>query len=88
MLKIESIRTADGRPKLRVEGRVIGPWVSELQLACEQALGEGVGLALDLSEVAFVDHTGLEFLCTLGQQGVVLDCSAFVAEQLRAQGWR
>ena len=45
MLKIESIRTADGRPKLSVEGRVIGPWVSELQLACEQALGARLGTA-------------------------------------------
>jgi len=88
MLKIEWVRMVDGRPKLRVEGRVIGPWVAELQLACERALGEGAGLALDLQEVAFVDHTGVEFLCMLGQQGVVLDCSAFVAEQLRARGWR
>src|SRR5438046_10754505 len=75
MLKIESIRMSDGRPKLRVEGRVIGPWVAELRLACEQALGEGVGLALDLSEVAFVDQTGLEFLRALGQRGVAFDRS-------------
>jgi len=88
MLKIESIRMSDGRPKLRVEGRVIGPWVAELRLACEQALGEGVGLALDLSEVAFVDQTGLEFLRALGQRGVAFDCSGFVAEQLKAHGCR
>ena len=88
MLKIESIRTANGCPRLKVEGRVIGPWVAELRLACERALVDGAGLALDLLEVAFVDPTGLELLCMLSQRGVALDCSAFVAEQLRARGCR
>ena len=88
MLKIESINTADGPPKLRVEGRVIGPWVVELRRACEQALDEGAGLALDLSEVVFVDPAGLELLCGLGRRGVALECSGFVAEQLRAQECR
>ena len=45
-------------------------------------------LALDLSEVAFVDQTGLEFLRALGQRGVAFDCSGFVAEQLKAHGCR
>ena len=88
MLKIESIRTANGCPRLKVEGRVIGPWVAELRLACERALVDGAGLALDLSEVAFVDQTGLEFLRALGQRGVAFDCSGFVAEQLKAHGCR
>ena len=86
MLKIESAKTMDGRPKLRIEGRVIGPWVVELRRACERALAGAAELTLDLSEVAFVDRDGLELLCNLGQRGVRLDCSAFVAEQLRAWG--
>jgi len=88
MLKIESIRTLDGRPMLRLEGRVIGPWVMELRRACERALTDGARLALDLSEVTFVDQAGLELLCALGQRGVAFDCSGFVAEQLRAHGCR
>ena len=88
MLRIESARTPDGRPKLRLEGRVVGPWVIELRRACEQAFTDGAGLALDLSEVTFVDQAGLELLCALGQRGVAFDCSGFVAEQLRARGCR
>lgn len=88
MLKIESTETTDGRPKLRVEGRVIGPWVVELRRACERALAGTAELTLDLSEVAFVDRDGLELLSNLGQRGVRLDCSRFVAEQLRARECR
>src|SRR5207245_6064329 len=73
MLKIESIRTANGCPRLKVAGRVIGPWVAELRLACERALVDGRGLALDLSEVAFVDPTGLELRCMRSQRGVARD---------------
>ncbi len=88
MLKIESVRMSDGRPTLRLEGRLIGPWVIELRRACERALTDSAGLVLDLSEVTFVDQAGLELLCSLGQQGVAFDCSGFVAEQLKAHGCR
>jgi len=89
MLKIESARTTDGRLKLVIEGRVIGPWVVELERACERALaGTAAELTVDLSEVAFVDPDGLELLCGLGRRGVRLDCSGFVAEQLKARGCR
>jgi anti-anti-sigma regulatory factor len=84
MLKIESAKSTDGCPRLTLEGRVIGPWVGEVRDACEQALAAGFGLTLDLSEVVFVDKRGLELLRALGQRGVRLDCSAFVAEQLKA----
>ena len=40
------------------------------------------------AEVAFVDREGLELLCSLGRRGVRLDCSGFVAEQLKARGCR
>jgi len=89
MLKIESARTTDGRAKLVIEGRVVGPWVVELELACERELAGAAGeLTLDLSEVAFVDRDGLDLLCGLGRRGVRLDCSTFVAEQLKARGCR
>ena len=88
MLKIESAMTADGHPRFQLEGRVIGPWVGELRAACDQALADGGGLVIDLAEVVFVDQRGLELLCELRQRGVTLDCSVFVAEQLKGRRCR
>ena len=60
----------------------------ETRRVLERALTDGARLALDLSEVTFVDQAGLELLCALGQRGVAFDCSGFVAEQLKAHGCR
>ncbi len=88
MLKIEATEGPNGRSRLRLEGRLIGPWVAELRSACEPVVASRRPLVLDLSEVVFVDAAGLDLLCALGQRGVALDCSGFVAEQLRARGCR
>ena len=84
MLKI-SVREMTGRGAvLRVEGRVIGPWVEELRRACEGILGEGGRLTLDLSAVSFIDNDGIVLFQSLdGRQVGVVNCSPFVAEQLR-----
>lgn len=70
---------------LRLEGRVIGPWVDEVRWACERALVTGEALTLDLDEIAFVDRDGLELLKDLTDRGViVVNCPVFLHEQLRA----
>ena len=85
MLKIVSAdRPGDGAT-LRLEGRVIGPWVDELRRACQRVLVTDTRLTLDLHEVAFVERAGLELLRSLADEGVaVVNCPAFVHEQLRA----
>lgn len=86
MLKIESIAAPRDRRTLRLEGRLIGPWVDELRRSCESVIAIGAPLALDLANVSFVDRDGAELLRTLETHHVVLlNCSGFVAEQLR--GW-
>jgi hypothetical protein len=70
---------------MTLEGRVIGPWVDEVRRACERALVTCEALTLDLHEVAFVDRDGLELLKDLADRGViVVNCPAFLHEQLRA----
>ena len=86
MLKIGPIETANGHTKLRLEGRLIGPWVEELRRACEQVLTTGARLSLDLSDVSFLDRSGVKLIRSLRNRNVaLLSCSAFIAEQLR--GW-
>jgi hypothetical protein len=85
VLKINEHLTAEGTVLLTIEGRVIGPWVSELDRSCADALARRVGLTLDLSAVSFLDYRGLELLDRLGSVGVSLvNCPRFVTEQLRA----
>ena len=84
MLKIERIETAGQTPTLRVEGRVIGPWVEELRRSCEPVLATGARLTLDLGDVSFVDADGVALIRSLRQRQVALsNCSPFVAEQLK-----
>jgi hypothetical protein len=85
MLKIVSLGNGHGTATLVLEGRLIGPWVDELRLACKEALGSGASLTLDLGTLSFVDRDGVELLRSLASgKAEIINCSPFVAEQLRA----
>jgi len=84
MLRIESIEKSTGDCVLRLEGQVIGPWVAEIRRSCDQALAAGVELKLDLTDVTFIDRSGIELFRGLMQAGVtVMNCSPFLRSQLR-----
>lgn len=70
--------------RLRVEGRLTGPWVAELQQSCEvNALSDGIGLDLDIGDLSFVDVAGIELLKSLRGRGVkLLRVPLLVAGQL------
>ena len=85
MLRISEIHSPNRSVTLRIEGRVIGPWVMELRQTCDRLLSEGSVVRLDLNEVSFVDPEGIKSLLDLISKGVTLtDCSLFVEEQLRS----
>jgi hypothetical protein len=59
--------------------------VAELRQACERVLGRGAALTLDLAELSFVERDGVRLLQDLLDRGAaVVNCPAFVAEQLKA----
>lgn len=85
MLRIVAVETQGNEAVLSLAGRVIGPWVDELGRACERIRATGASLTLDLAEVAFVERDGVRLLKCLVDGGVaVVNCPAFVAEQLKA----
>ena len=87
MLRITPTDGSKDQVVLRLEGRVAGPWVTELWKACEKALGEGQALVLDLAGVSFLDSAGVTLLRKFRSNGVELaECSPFVTEQLKATG--
>ena len=87
MLKISQVEPVNHAITLRLEGRVVGPWVAELQNSCEEVLMEGRSLKLHLADVEFMDAQGVALLSSLRSRGVsLLECSPFAAEQLKATG--
>jgi ABC-type transporter Mla MlaB component len=84
MLKISQSATANHSVTLKLEGRVVGPWVAELRQVCEQLLTDRKALKLDLTDVTFADASGVSVLSSLKSRGaIVTNCSPFVEEQLK-----
>jgi anti-anti-sigma regulatory factor len=87
MLKISKAEPINGVVLLRLEGWVVGPWVTELQKSCDEVLTKGRSLKLHLADVEFMDAQGVALLLNLRSRGVVLlECPPFAAEQLKANG--
>ena len=87
MLRISHVEPINHAVILKLEGRVVGPWVTELQKSCEEVLTEGRPLKLHLGDVEFMDARGVELLSSLRSRGVsLLECPPFAAEQLKMAG--
>jgi hypothetical protein len=61
-----SIRT------LKLEGKLLGPWVDELSRACEESHSPPNCLRLDLAAVTFTDSAGLKLPDDLDRRGATI----------------
>jgi hypothetical protein len=85
MLKISQTGTPNHSVTLKLEGRVVGPWVGELRRVCEPLLAEECALRLDMAEVSYVDAEGVAALNGFKSHGVKLkNCSPFVEQQIKS----
>jgi ABC-type transporter Mla MlaB component len=83
MLRISQTQGDDSIWTLRLEGRLAGPWVTELARSCNELLCYPGYLRLDLSAVTFVDEPGVVLLQDLIGRGATLTaCSGLVAALL------
>lgn len=84
MLRISIENGSPQGVRLRIEGRLVGPWVQELRQQSEQALLEGKNVTLDLEKLLYVDAAGVALLRELAERDVDrVNCSTFISEQLR-----
>src|SRR5262249_24218568 len=84
MLRITEKNNAGDTTILYLEGRVVGPWVAEVQRSCEPSLAKGLRLTLDMAEVSFVDRDGILLIHHLiSRPGTLVNCPPFLAEQLK-----
>jgi hypothetical protein len=71
---------------LKLEGKILGPWVDELSRACEELRIPPHSLCLDLADVTFVDPIGVTLLDDLVRQGAtIVGCSGFIADLLNGR---
>jgi hypothetical protein len=83
MLRISTIGGASGTT-LKVEGKLVAPWVEELQRACAGVDVPPDRLTLNLAGVTFVDAAGTRLLHELLERKVAIaPCSGFVTALLR-----
>jgi hypothetical protein len=87
MLKIARVDgemcPSDSISTLKLEGKLIGPWVDELSRACEELVTPPSVLHLNLAGVTFIDPAGINLLDDLIRRGATIsECSGFVDELL------
>jgi hypothetical protein len=86
VLKITEMARNDSGRTLKLEGKLLGPWVDELRNVCTQPLNRAEQVGLDLAAVTFVNAAGAKLLRELIREGIIItQCSAFVAELLHAE---
>ena len=84
MLRITRIAGSDSVDTLKLEGKLLGPWVNEVRNAYALSRSHASATRLDLSELSFVDPDGAALLRELNGSGVpILACSSFIAELLQ-----
>ena len=75
---------SDSIPTLKLEGKLLGPWVDELRRVCEELHTPPSGLRLNLAGVTFIDQAGIKLLGDLIRLGAAIsECTGFVDELLR-----
>jgi ABC-type transporter Mla MlaB component len=68
---------------LKLEGKLLGPWVDELSRAREELCTSPSCLRLDLAAVTFIDSVGIKLLDDLIRRGATIEgCSSFIADLL------
>ena len=86
MLKITQTNGQGGRPTVKLEGKLLEPWVDEVRALFVSPGAESLP-RLDLPSVTFVDGAGADLLRQLLRQGVAIEsCSPFVAALLHLNG--
>lgn len=84
MVRISEDGSSHGNRVVRLEGRVAGSSVAQVQMYCQGILAQGLTLTIDMAEVSFLDRSGVGlFKELMSQQVRFLNCSPFLNELLK-----
>ena len=81
------IHDCDGATNFVLEGRLVGPWVSELENCWQRALAAAPrgSILVSLAGVSFVDSDGIELLTRMCSQGVRLESTGIMMNSIVEQ---
>ena len=83
MLWIEKREQSCCEVTLKLEGQLLGDWVSVLEEECRKMLEEQKRLTLEMAEVTYVNQRGVELLRRLTAEKVELaNCSPLIENLL------
>jgi anti-anti-sigma regulatory factor len=82
MLRITTVEEVGQIVRLKVEGRVVGEWVTELDHACTVLLVQKKKIVLDFSGVRFIDRRGIDVLKKMPSERVNLVGASLLVQTL------
>ena len=86
MLKVTRLSRTVRVLTVKLEGKLLEPWVPTVRDVCQRRGRRSGRLRLDLAAVTYADAAGVQLLRDLVGEGVdIATCSSFVAELLRAE---
>lgn len=86
MLRITRIESKDSAVTLKLDGKLLEPWVAELLRFYGSTSDPSGRTVLDLSGLTFVDQAGAKVLRDLVSRGVAISaCSGFIGELLQLE---
>ena len=79
MLRITAQEGEPASVMLKVEGQIVAPWGSVLESECRMHIEAGRRVALDLTDVSYVDTRGANLLRSLAEESVEINnCSSLI----------
>jgi anti-anti-sigma regulatory factor len=85
MVRISEENSSDGKRVVKLEGKVAGSSVEQVESYCLGILAQGLSLTIDMAEVSFLDGRGVRLFKELMSQKVrLLNTSPFLNELLKS----
>lgn len=81
MLRINQAMQS-GCVTVKLEGRLLGPWIHEVRRVCDQISQPSKCLSMDLAALTFVDALGAELLRELIGRGVKIKAHSSYTQEL------
>ncbi len=79
MLRITTEAEVGQTVRLKVEGRVVGEWVTEFDHTCTVLLAQKKNIVLDFSGVRFIDRRGIDIVKNMrGERVNIIGASLLV----------